>query len=66
MFATLLALGLDKAGAVLFQQDQVQEHAELAWYLNCVTPVNQLQRMTSWKVPLSFDISYDLSLFLIH
>lgn len=52
MFAVLLALGLDDAagGAVVFHQDQVPEHAELAWYLNCVTPVNRLMRMTSWKV----------------
>ena len=54
MFAVLLALGLDdpKGGAVIFHQDQVPEHAELAWYLNCVTPVNRLMRMTSWKVSL--------------
>lgn len=52
MFAVLLALGLDdsNAGAVIFHQDQVSEHAELGWYLNCVTPVNRLMRMTSWKV----------------
>lgn len=50
MFACLLALGLDDAGAVVFHQDQVPAHAELAWYLNCVTPVNKLMRMTSWKV----------------
>lgn len=52
MFAVLLALGLDNpaAGAVIFHQDQVPEHAELAWYINCVTPVNWLMRMTAWKV----------------
>lgn len=52
MFAVLLALGLDdaKGGAVIFHQDQVPEHAELAWYLNTITPVNRLMRMTSWKV----------------
>lgn len=52
MFAVLLALGLDDsaANAVIFHQDQVSEHAELGWYLNCVTPVNRLMRMTSWKV----------------
>lgn len=52
MFAVLLALGLDDpaGGAVIFHQDQVPEHAELAWYLNCVTPVNRLLRMTTWKV----------------
>lgn len=51
MFAVLLALGLDapEAGAVIFHQDQVSEHAELAWYLNCVTSVSRLMRMTSWK-----------------
>ena len=52
MFAVLLALGLNdaRAGAVIFHQDQVPEHAELAWYFNCVTSVNRLMRMTSWKV----------------
>ncbi|ORY61914.1 Tryptophanyl-tRNA synthetase [Leucosporidium creatinivorum] len=55
MFAVLLALGLDdaKGGAVIFHQDQVPEHAELAWYLNTVTPVNRLMRMTSWKSKLA-------------
>ncbi|TKA54986.1 hypothetical protein B0A53_02459 [Rhodotorula sp. CCFEE 5036] len=40
MFAVLIALGLDDpaGGAVVFHQDQVPEHAELAWYLNTVTP----------------------------
>ncbi|KAI5479545.1 tryptophanyl-trna synthetase [Pseudohyphozyma bogoriensis] len=55
MFAVLLALGLDDkaGGAVVFHQDQVPEHAELAWYLNCVTPVNKLMRMTTWKSKLA-------------
>ncbi|GAA5916779.1 hypothetical protein JCM8208_004041 [Rhodotorula glutinis] len=55
MFAVLLALGLtDPAGgAVVFHQDQVPEHAELAWYLNTVTPVNRLMRMTTWKSKLA-------------
>ncbi|BGP38117.1 Tryptophan--tRNA ligase, mitochondrial [Rhodotorula kratochvilovae] len=54
MFAVLLALGLaDPAGgAAIFHQDQVPEHAELAWYLNTVTPVNRLMRMTTWKSKL--------------
>ncbi|SCV69094.1 BQ2448_2114 [Microbotryum intermedium] len=52
MFAVLLALGLDSSGATVFHQDQVPQHAELAWYLNCVTPVNRLMRMTSWKSKL--------------
>lgn len=55
MFAVLIALGLDDpaGGAVVFHQDQVPEHAELAWYLNTVTPVNRLMRMTSWKSKLA-------------
>lgn len=59
MFAVLLALGLgdEAGGAVVFHQDQVPEHAELAWYLNCVTPVNRLMRMTSWKVHLRGSVS---------
>ncbi|POY74428.1 hypothetical protein BMF94_2622 [Rhodotorula taiwanensis] len=55
MFAVLIALGLDDpaGGAVVFHQDQVPEHAELAWYLNTVTPVNRLMRMTTWKSKLA-------------
>jgi hypothetical protein len=30
--------------------DQVPEHTELAWILNCITPLGKLQRMTTWKV----------------
>ncbi|BGP46209.1 Tryptophan--tRNA ligase, mitochondrial [Rhodotorula kratochvilovae] len=54
MFAVLLALGLadPTGGAAIFHQDQVPEHAELAWYLNTVTPVNRLMRMTTWKSKL--------------
>ncbi|BGO97857.1 Tryptophanyl-tRNA synthetase [Rhodotorula toruloides ATCC 204091] len=54
MFAVLLALGLTdpKTGAAVFHQDQVLEHGELAWYLNTVTPVNRLMRMTTWKSKL--------------
>lgn len=54
MFASLLALGLDDgaSNAVIFHQDEVYEHAQLAWLLNCITPVNKLMRMTSWKVRL--------------
>ncbi|GAA5860604.1 hypothetical protein JCM3774_006223 [Rhodotorula dairenensis] len=55
MFAVLVALGLDDpaGGAAVFHQDQVPEHAELAWYLNTVTPVNRLMRMTTWKSKLA-------------
>lgn len=55
MFAVLLALGLHdpELDITLFHQDMVPQHAELGWYLNCVTPVGRLLRMTSWKVRAS-------------
>jgi tryptophanyl-tRNA synthetase len=28
---------------------QNQDHLELAWFMNCVTPVGRLFRMTTWK-----------------
>lgn len=53
MLASLLAIGLDPERSILFHQDQVQEHAELAWYLNCLTSVGRLNRMTTWKSKLA-------------
>ncbi|GAA5941898.1 tryptophan--tRNA ligase MSW1 [Sporobolomyces koalae] len=56
MFAVLLALGLGEQPGVdvtLFHQDMVPQHSELSWYLNCITPVGRLLRMTSWKSKLA-------------
>ena len=50
MLAALLAIGLDPQRVTLFHQEQVPEHAELAWILSCLTPVGFLRRMTTWKV----------------
>ena len=33
----------------MFNQSQVQEHAELAWVLNCVARLGWLNRMTQFK-----------------
>ncbi|TIA75577.1 hypothetical protein E3P91_00381 [Wallemia ichthyophaga] len=49
MMAALLAIGLDPHRSIIFHQDQVAQHTELAWILNSFTPVNKLQRMTTWK-----------------
>ncbi|TIB37913.1 hypothetical protein E3P86_01993 [Wallemia ichthyophaga] len=49
MMAALLAIGLDPHRSIIFHQDQVAQHTELAWILNTFTPVNKLQRMTTWK-----------------
>jgi tryptophanyl-tRNA synthetase len=34
---------------ILFVQSHVQEHTELAWVFNCVTPLGELERMTQFK-----------------
>ena len=47
--AILLAAGLDPAVCTLFVQSHVHEHAELAWMLECVASVGQLQRMVQFK-----------------
>lgn len=50
MLAALLASGVDPARTILYCQEDVREHAELAWFFNTITGVGRLQRMTTWKV----------------
>ncbi len=45
----LLAAGIDPAKSILFVQSHVSEHSELAWILNCFTPMGWLGRMTQYK-----------------
>lgn len=45
----LLAAGIDPNLAIVFIQSQVSAHAELAWILNCFTPMGWMQRMTQFK-----------------
>ncbi|MGH3089179.1 MAG: tryptophan--tRNA ligase [Rubrobacteraceae bacterium] len=47
--AIYLASGIDPRKSVVFRQSRVAEHAELAWLLNCVAKVGELQRMTQFK-----------------
>ena len=44
-----LASGLDPEKCILFVQSHVKEHTELAWLLNTVTPISELERMTQFK-----------------
>lgn len=44
-----LALGLDTDKTVFFRQSDVMEHSELAWILNCVTPMGLLERSHAYK-----------------
>ena len=45
----LLAAGIDPEKSLLFIQSQVKEHTELAWLLNTITPLGELERMTQFK-----------------
>jgi tryptophanyl-tRNA synthetase len=45
----LLAAGLDPNVCSLFAQSQVPEHTELAWFLNTITPLGELERQTQFK-----------------
>ncbi|OGL89294.1 tryptophan--tRNA ligase [Candidatus Uhrbacteria bacterium RIFCSPLOWO2_02_FULL_51_9] len=47
--AELLALGINPKRATFFVQSHVPAHTELAWILNCVTPIAELERMTQYK-----------------
>ena len=44
----LMAAGIEPAASI-FIQSRVSAHAELAWILECVTPVGWLRRMTQFK-----------------
>jgi tryptophanyl-tRNA synthetase len=46
---TLLAAGIDPKIATLYVQSQVPEHTELAWILNTITPLGELERQTQFK-----------------
>ena len=44
-----LAAGIDPKVSTIFIQSDVSEHAELAWVLNCVARMGELERMTQFK-----------------
>ncbi|MFO7630027.1 MAG: tryptophan--tRNA ligase [Prochlorococcaceae cyanobacterium] len=47
--ALYLACGIDPERSTVFVQSHVSAHSELAWLLNCVTPLNWLERMIQFK-----------------
>lgn len=47
--ALYLAAGIDPAKSKVFVQSHVPAHSELAWLLNCITPMNWLERMIQFK-----------------
>lgn len=47
--AMYLACGIDPKVSKIFVQSHVSAHAELTWLLNCITPINWLERMIQYK-----------------
>ena len=47
--ALYLACGVDPEKSHIFVQSHVSAHSELAWLLNCVTPMSWLERMIQFK-----------------
>ncbi|MFA6551448.1 MAG: tryptophan--tRNA ligase [Patescibacteria group bacterium] len=44
-----LAAGINPETAIIFQQSRVSAHTELAWILNTITKIAELERMTQFK-----------------
>ena len=44
-----LAAGIDPEKSIIFVQSHIREHAELAWILNTITKIPELERMTQFK-----------------
>ncbi|MDJ0678426.1 MAG: tryptophan--tRNA ligase [Xenococcaceae cyanobacterium MO_167.B52] len=49
MGALYLACGIDLDCSTIFVQSHVKAHSELTWLLNCITPLNWLERMIQFK-----------------
>jgi len=47
--ASYLAAGLDPERSIIMLQSLVKEHVELAWILNCITPMGRLSRVPTFK-----------------
>lgn len=47
--ALYLACGIDPAKAAVFVQSHTPAHAELAWLLQCYTPIGWLRKMIQFK-----------------
>ena len=46
---TYLALGIDPNKSIIFVQSHIKEHTELAWILNTIAKISELERMTQFK-----------------
>lgn len=58
-----LAVGIDPAKAIIFQQSQVQEHTELAWILECLVSVSFLDLGHAYKDKVAKGLEANAGLF---
>lgn len=47
--ALYLAIGIDPNKSILFVQSDVPAHAQIAWIIQCMTGLGELERMTQFK-----------------
>ena len=47
--ALYIACGIDPSESTIFVQSHVKAHSQLCWLLNCVTPLNWMERMIQFK-----------------
>ena len=47
--ALYIACGINPKECSIFIQSQIPAHAELCWILNCITPMNWMERMIQFK-----------------
>ena len=46
---TFLASGINPEKSIIFQQSDISAHTELAWILNCLARISDLNKMTQFK-----------------
>lgn len=61
--ATFLALGLDPNKTIFYRQQDVPEVTELAFILNCLTPVGVLNRAHAYKTAIENGLEANAGLF---
>jgi tryptophanyl-tRNA synthetase len=61
--AGYLALGIDPERSVFFAQSDVPQVTELCWVLNCVCPVSQMEKATSYKDKIARGLAPNMGLF---
>lgn len=49
MFALLVSCGVNLDASNVFVQSHIKAHTQLAWILNCLTPLGHAERMTQFK-----------------